>query len=201
MTMEGTLTLHKNFSPVDGILVFCREDPRVAKTAARLYREHNPRWILLTGGIGKGSGAGSRALGSEARHQAHLLINTHNIPPNVLSYEHRARNGAENSRFSIDLIRQLDLPHRRIILLVDPRSARRVVAAHTWIARTEKKFATDYAVVCTDDSPFDASDPSQAREVVEEIMRVADWPSKGWSDHQWDLPPQLVEWARQYVPV
>ena len=182
----------------NGAFVFCREDAEVARAAAKLYRLGKIDWILLTGGIGKDSGELSRASGSEAIHQRNLLVADHGVPCDVIRLETKAKNGAENSRFGIDTIVRLGLPHTRIILVVHPRSARRVYAVHTKIARDEKGFSGDYQVVCMHD-PLCAENPLHRAELLNEFVRVADWPGKGWSDPQPDLPIELLAWAREQL--
>jgi hypothetical protein len=184
--------------PADGALVFCREDPAVAAATATLYHRGIIRWMLLTGGIGKDSGEKSKVAGSEAMHQKNLLVDYHHVPVGAIRLETKASNGAENSRFGIDEIVHFNLPHEKVILVVHPRNARRVYATHTKIAREEMNFSSEYQVVCTHD-PFNPNDPAHRKELLSELLRVADWPAKGWSDPQTDLPKELVEWVREVL--
>ncbi len=177
--------------PVDGIFGFCREDPAVAWTVARLSRKYPESWILLTGGLGKDSGARSRELGSEAAHQAHMLEVGHRVCAQRMYLEKLAGNGAENSRNGIGVIRARELAHRRIVLVLHPRNARRVWATHMKIAE-EMNFTAKYQIVCTHNA-FDPDNPEHSREVMKELVRIADWPLTGWSTPQVFLPTDLVE--------
>ncbi|MBI5003531.1 YdcF family protein [Candidatus Kaiserbacteria bacterium] len=184
-----------NLTRSKGAFVFCREDSRMAQAAARLYERGLIDWILLTGGIGVDSGEQSRRFGAEARYQAHLLTKHHGIDASRIHVEAEARNGAENSRFGIDMIRSEGLDSD-LILVLHPRKARRVWATHEKIARDEKGFAAREQLICMPD-PFDPDNPSHVKEVLEELVKLADWSTKGYCDSQPDLPLDLVEWARE----
>lgn len=180
-----------------GAFVFCREDPRMAQTVARLYDRGLVGWILLTGGIGVDSGEESRRFGAEALYQAHLLTDHYGIDMDDIYVESEARNGAENTRFGIDLIRSMGLG-KDLILVLHPRKARRVWATHEKIARDEKGFVAREQLISMPD-PFDPDDRSHVKEVLEELVKLADWSAKGFCDPQQDLPLDLVEWAREQL--
>jgi hypothetical protein len=195
--MDEEAGVEEGFDP-HGLFVFCHEDPRIAEAVHDHFIDFNPSWILLTGGIGKGSGPRSRAAGSEARHQYNLATRCYALPSCIIHLETQARNGAENSRLGIDQIKSLELAHDRMILLVPPRAARRVVTVHKRIAFQEKSFDAEYRVLVTEDK-FEPDNPAHAKEVCDELIRLADWPAKGWSDPLPDLPDELVKWARGYL--
>lgn len=184
-----------NLTKAHGAFVFCREDPRIAQTAASLYERGLVDWILITGGIGVDSGEQSRRFGAEARYQAHLLTEHYGIDTGRIHIEPEARNGAENSRLGIDMIRDKSLV-ADLILVLHPRKARRVWATHEKIAREEKKFVAREQLVSMPD-PFDPDNMAHAKEVLEELTKLADWSAKGFCDPQPDLPLDLVEWARE----
>lgn len=175
-------------------------------TTAELYRRGLFSWIVLSGGLGKDSGPRSKHAGSEAAYQGEILIEKHGVWAGIVFLEQTATNGAENTRRSIGLIRTGDqvqpgpIPvDDGIILVMPPRSARRLLATHTKIARDELNFPCSWQVVTIDD-PFDPDDSTQVKEVLQEFLCVADWPEKGWADSQPDLPQDLVAWAREVLP-
>lgn len=178
-------------TPADGAIVFCREDWRIAFATAQLFWHQHIKWAVLTGGVGKDSGTLTIP---EAEHQARLL-EQYGIPPDLLYLEPTAKNGAENSRRSIEVIRHRGLVHHKLILVMHPNNARRVYATHQLIALEGQGFVADYQIV-TSNNPFDPTDPATQKELISELLRVADWPAKGWSEAQADLPLELVEWAR-----
>lgn len=177
----------------DGAIVFCRQDPGMARATAELFRRQRIFWAMLTGGFGKDSGDLKIP---EAEHQRALLMEQYHVSRSQLLIESTATNGAENSRFSMRLILNSHLPYNSLILVMHPRSARRLYAVHRKIAREELDFTSQYQVVTMDD-PFDPTNPSHQQEVLRELIRVADWPAKGLSDPQPDLPVDLVAWARE----
>ena len=190
----------------DGAIVFCREDPRMALTTEMLYRRGLLSWIVLTGGLGKDSGPKSKDAGSEAAYQKKILVEKRNIWDGIVFLEQTATNGAENTRRSIGLIQAGNQIQPKqfyiengIILVMPPRSARRLFAAHTKIARDEFNFSCSWQVVTIND-PFDPDNPAQAKEVLQELLCVADWPKKDWADPQPDLPQDLVSWSREVLP-
>ncbi len=187
----GLPAKNSKLTRADGAIVFCRQDPGMAAATAILFQRNLIDWALLTGGFGKDSGDLKIP---EAEHQRKLLMEQHHVSRSQLLIEPTASNGVENSRFSMRLILNSHLPYNDLILVMHPRNARRLHAVHTKIAR-EQGFTAEYEVV-TMEELFDPENPSHQREVLRELLRVADWPGKGWSDPQPDLPEDLVAWAR-----
>ena len=189
---NGLAATSPRLEPAEGAIVFCRQDPAMAEAAATLFGQGLIRWAVLTGGIGKDSGD---LTVPEAVHQRDLLVEM-GVPAHLLHVEPKARHGGENSRFAIDVIRELGLAHGQLILVAHPDNARRILAVHTWIARREKQFAAEYQLVSAN-RVFDPENLKQADTALAELLRLADWPTKGWADPQSDLPLDLVKWARE----
>ena len=122
------------FQNANGAFVFCRADPLVANRAAEFYEKQKVEYILVTGGKGKDSGPLIELDCPEAVYQAVLLHWVHRIPDNKILVEPTATNGAENSRFGIDVIVNSELSHDELIMIVHPTSLRRTLAVHQMIA-------------------------------------------------------------------
>ena len=195
MSMGNLKAESRRLRPKSGALVFCREDPGIAKATAVLFRRGLINWAVLTGGVGKDSGTLTIP---EAVHQRNLLVKA-GVGKRFLYAEPTAHNGAENSRFGIDAMRLKGLPCNNLLLVMHPHSARRAFAVHTRIAREEKGILyPNYIVVCME-TILNVDDPNTCMELARELLRVVDWPAKGWSDQQSNPPNELIAWARSKV--
>jgi len=182
------------FSKSDGIFAFCRKDPLVAERAAEIYDNCFADYIMFTGGIGKDSGYLTELQVPEAKWQAMLTHEFHNIPTTSIYVEPNATNGGDCCRFGIDTIVKNNLPHEDLIMLVHPTSIRRTQAVLELEAE-KKGFKTEFKRTGTH-YKFDSRDPIDQKEAIAELLRLADWPAKGWCKEQTDLPQDLVQSAR-----
>jgi len=181
----------------DGTIVFGRADPLVAKKAAEIYHKKLTGYLLFTGGIGKDS---SKLTEPESYFLARLAINDTEapVPESAIYLEPNSTNGAENCRFSLNEISEKSLPHNSLILLAHPTSLRRLASCmKNLIAREKPMFSNTVFQRIGTDYHFDSSNPKDQKEAVEELLRLADWPAKGWSVEQKDLPQDLVAYARE----
>jgi hypothetical protein len=179
----------------DGIFMFCRTDKRLAITMASLLDADLAGYGLIVGGIGKDSGVLADINLPEALYLASIIHWEYGIPDNRLLVESTASTGAEASRRGIETIRQSGRPHERLIMVAHPTSLRRLWAMHLSIAG-ELGFSANYQLVSTA-YPFDPENPVDQREAKAELLRLANWPAKGWAVPQRDLPEDLVSWARK----
>lgn len=187
-------------TPAAGAIMFCREDPRMAAATAVLCHRGLIGYCIVSGGIGKDSGMLPVLGRTEAEHQRRLLVHEHRVSVPIYC-EPLATNGAENSRFALARIRALELPHRRMVLIMPPRCARRLFAVHTYISRTEYgDLASEHHQIVTMDDPFDLDNPVHRSELLREFIRVSEWPDKGWSDAQPNFPSDLSAWAKTIAP-
>ena len=184
-----------NLRKANGTIVFGRWDPLLAKRAAEIYKEDKTGYFLFTGGVGKDSGYLSNLQIPEAKWQAALANVIYGVPPKRIYVEPNAQNGGENCRFSIDKIAEENLSHENIILLTHPTSLRRLRAVMEPTA-LEKKFKADYQNAGSN-YKFNSNNTIDQQETVAELLRLADWPAKGWCSPQKDLPEDLVEYARE----
>jgi len=181
----------------DGAIVFGSCDPLVAKSASKVWNQGLTSYLLFTGGTGRASGILTRLEMPEAKFQAALANTMYGVPEERIYVEPNASNGGECCRFSIDKIREHGLPHEGLTLIVHPTSLRRVQAVMEPEA-VKKNFNATYQRVGTDYN-FDSKNPIDQQEAIAELLRLADWPAKGWSSKQFDLPLDLVGYAREVV--
>lgn len=181
---------------VDGAFVFCRVDKLLAQKVAELADRNLINWVLFTGGIGKDSGVLTELEMPEAIYQAALLRWKHEVKNIKILVEPKASNGGENSRFGIDALIKEGVIGFNIIMVAHPTSIKRLYAAHQYIAEKEKNFFANYQLVASDYN-FDPTNLIDQKESVAELLRLADWPAKGWAMPQSDLPMDLVDCVRE----
>ena len=116
------------------------------------------------------------------------------MPEKIIYLESLATNGGENSRFSLDKIVEENLSHEEIILLSHATSLRRLDAVMKFTAK-EKGFESRFQRAGTDYF-FNPNNLLDQKESIAELLRIADWPAKGWCVPQDDLPEDLVQYAR-----
>lgn len=181
-----------------GVLAFGRKDLLIARKIVDLSHQKFADFVVITGGTGKDSGdlkipeAEYLARETEALAQSTSVV----LPP--LFTETQSTNGAENVRNSLLLMRRAQLPHENALITVAHATSMRRLRAGV-----EHEFVTNgqvapqlYSVPTNYD--FDPSNPVDQNEAVAEMLRLADWPSKGWLQTQLDMPPNLVDFARDF---
>jgi len=181
--------------PADCAFVFCRDNPILAKRAAKLYLDGLVKYIMFTGGMGKDSGY-LAALGCpEAVFQAAAAHLIHGIPTADIYVEPKARDGVENSQLGIETIVKNSLPHQNLIIVCHPTQIRRLHGVHL-IEAAKKHFSADYQLAGSG-YKFKPQDIIDQKEAVHELLKVADWSALGKCAPQDDLPDNLVDFARQ----
>lgn len=178
----------------DGAIVFCRADPLITDLAERLL-DLIEGYVLLTGGIGKDSGALAEQGIPEAVFHAERLDQRGADMARVV-VEPTASNGYENSMFAMDLIERMALPHGHIVLAGHPTSLRRLSANHRANAAA-RGFVAEYSWASTSYCA-DPSKPIDRKEAADEIVRLSTWPDAfGWALRPEPVPESLVATARQ----
>jgi hypothetical protein len=186
----------QNLKFSNGAFVFGRADSLVAKRAADLYRSDLVDYILITGGIGKDSGPlpNLNPPLPEATYLGALLVFDHNISSNNIYLETRPTNGGECCRFGIEKIIEEKLPRINLTTVAHSTSLKRVTATLKLEAK-KSNFNTNLQSARTAYN-FNPSNPIDQKEAVAELIRLADWPAKGWCTPQEDLPLDLVDYAK-----
>lgn len=186
-------------------VVFGRQDPLVARAVGDLVIPGLVEVAVITGGIGKDSGdLLERGFRSEAAYLRAELeedgrTRGYTLPAVIL--EERATNGGENARFSLDKLEQIgyDTPPglTTVTAITHATSAGRLAETLRFEAAKRR---SDEGVPTVHIKPtaydFDPRNPKDRSEALAELLRLADWPAKGWLFEQPDLPQNLVEFAR-----
>ncbi len=120
------LTLGQAPKKAELILGFGSFDDNVARRCAQLYLEGFAPRILFTGGLGRcTSGLFTQ---SEAARFADVAVSC-GVPRDRILLEDRSTNTRENIEFSRELLRELQIPHARVLGVHKPYMERRITAA------------------------------------------------------------------------
>ena len=181
-------------SPEDAI-VFGRNDPRVAHALGDLAFRGLTDLIVITGNIGKDSGYLKDYGIPESDLLAEIAMREHGVPASQIRLEQKAKNGAENAQNSLSIIANEHPDTKSVTAVAHATSLRRlaegvrheVAVAGSGPSRIHR-VPSDYK--------FNPNNPTDQAEAEAEMLRLADWPEKGWLQPQADLPKDLVEFAR-----
>jgi hypothetical protein len=178
-----------------GLVVFGRKDLLVARKALEIIQRGDAHWTIITGGFGKDSGdlpiPEATYLFNEISHQSTLDHTT--LPPTFLDTE--ATNGGENSRNSLAIIKNEKLSNLNGVTAVAHATSSRRLGEMLKHAASQENMPLSVYREATDYS-FDPTNPADQKEARGELLRLADWPDKKWLLPQYDLPDNLVDFAR-----
>lgn len=183
----------------EATVVFGRADPLVAHAAGELAIANLAEIIVITGGIGKDSGdILKRGYRSEAHYLGDRLAQDaaerhYQLPEVIL--EEKAANGGENARNSLDILTSREVATSSLVAVAHATSTRRL--AETLKHEAGKKTGTTPTVYTKPSAyDFDATNPADRDEAAAELLRLADWPKKGWLGKPSVLPEDLVDFVR-----
>jgi len=176
-----------------GLLVFGRNDLLVAEAAGILIARSLADFVVISGGVGKDSGDLQEP---EATYLERGLRQIHPTTDTPIYTEINATNGGENVRHSLALMDEEELAYQpSLITVAHATSARRL---HEMARHEAAKRATpiaDLRGVATDYG-FTAQNPTDRKEAIAELLRLADWPAKGFLGPIVDLDENMVDFAR-----
>lgn len=180
------------------VVVFGRNDQRVAEAAGELVAANLAEVIVISGGVGKDTGdLLEKGYDSEASFiEAMLIADTKSrdvdLPPYYL--DKKAANGGDNARNSLDILREHSYPGVSLTAVAHATSLRRLAATLEHEAGIKlgqhpvvNRKASSYG--------FDSTKPHDQAEAAAEILRLHRWPQKGMLGPQPDLPQNLVDFA------
>jgi uncharacterized SAM-binding protein YcdF (DUF218 family) len=199
-SMYGYLSAPDGPMDGDGAFVFGRKDLLLVDSLKNvMVPEEKVGYALITGGVGKDSG--DLALPAvQLSEAAYLSVHAEaaGIPFGKLLVEQKAKNGGENARLGIAMIEvdERKLAHDSLLVISHATSLRRLKATLELEATRAGFQVNRYSSIPTN-YPFNAENPADQIEAVQEILRIANWPAKGWLQIQEDLPAELVEYAEE----
>ncbi len=188
----------------EAAVVFGRKDSLLATTLGDLIGLKLVTLAVITGGKGKDSGdIEELGFGSEAAYLMNELVEDrisrgYTLP--VLELESAAKNGAENAKNSLAILKAKGIGTSSVTAVAHATSSRRLAEALRHAARQE--YEEDITVHRVPTAyPFDPTNPHDQAEAAAELLRLADWPAQGWLESQVDLPEDLVQFAREHQPM
>jgi uncharacterized SAM-binding protein YcdF (DUF218 family) len=190
------LQIRHHTIPGDVIVVFGTNDIRVARFAARLYREGFGQRLVCTGGMAhQGDLLATNWDRTEAEMYADEAVAL-GVPRDRILLEPRATNTAENVRFTRELLcRNGDSP-RNLVLAMKPFMGRRVWAtmAVEWpeIAASVASERISLDEYFTDELPPEKVIPI----MMGDLQRIWIYGRKGWSAAQ-IVPPAVIDAYRE----
>lgn len=185
----------------ESTVVFGRKDPLVAKSLGNLVIPGLVETAVISGGIGKDSGdIAELGYRSEAHYLSEVLFRdseargyAKKLP--VVLLDEAATNGGENARNATTILQETGADMSSLTAVAHATSARRLAA--TLEFESEKIVGYRPKVYVQPSSyEFSPSNPSDQLEARAELLRIADWPAKGWLHEQDDAPENLIDFAR-----
>jgi hypothetical protein len=187
-------------SSAETAIVFGRNDPLVAYALGDLIIPSLVEIAIISGGVGKDTGD---LLSKGYRSEAHFLEEQlkidagqrgYSIPEIIL--DEAATNGGSNARNSLGLLINGNIKTASLTAVAHATSSRRL--AETLKFETEKKTGHQSNVHRKPTAySFDSTNPADRNEAASELLRLADWPSKGFLGKQTDMPENLVSFVRE----
>jgi len=177
-----------------GIVMFGRNDSRLAQTAGSLATEGMIDFMIVSGGYGKDSG---RSKYPEAFRIGDDLAALD--PPFATirtCFEPFAATGEQNAEYSIKLMDLLRLPYQKAITTISHATSSRRLSEQLHHEAVKRGTPIEKIYRVPTDYPFDAEKPADQAEARAELLRLADWPRFGWLPKQVDIPKDLVDFAR-----
>jgi uncharacterized SAM-binding protein YcdF (DUF218 family) len=168
----------------DVIIALGTNDLRVAEFASELFNAGYARLLVCTGAIAhQGDLLATPWDRTEAEMYAEVA-RSRNVPSTSILLETRARNTAENIRFSRDLLQKLPEPPRNVILAVKPFMQRRAWA--TMAVEWPEMPATVASPSMTLDQYFtpELSPEKIINIMMGDLQRIWVYAKRGWSAPQ-----------------
>lgn len=154
--------------PVDILVVFGCDDPRLAHDAAALFHRKEAGHVVFSGGVGKDSGGLVTLDIPEGIFLASVAIAA-GMPSDAILIEKEATNGAQNAAFALRLAteRGLLVPGSRVASLAPAPRSRRLFEELRFQAADIPVRVT--AGLSTGAATVDLNDPAMVRQLLREI--------------------------------
>ena len=193
------LGMHQEPRKADCIVGFGNFNDNIACRAAQLYHQGYAPKVLFTGGLGRNT-AGLLPE-PEAVRFAKVAI-AMGVPAHDILLEDRSTNTRDNILFTREKLRELDLPHGRILGVHQPFMERRICAA-MGVYWPELDFSVTSPQVSIEQYLEDAKKQGLAENaaisvIVGDFQRMDLYAKKGYQLPQ-DIPEEAWEAFRQLV--
>ena len=193
------LGMHQPPQKADCIVGFGNFNTNIARRAAQLYLEGYAPKVLFTGGLGRNTEG--MLPEPEAVRFARVAMEC-GVPEQDLILEDRSTNTKENIEFTRDKLRELGLPHDRILGVHQPFMERRITAA-MGVYWPELQFCVTSPQVTIPEYLKDAKDQGVTEEaaicvIVGDFQRMDLYAKLGYQLPQ-HIPEEAWEAFRQLV--
>jgi uncharacterized SAM-binding protein YcdF (DUF218 family) len=177
--------------PADVVIAMGTNDLRVAEFAADLYKRGYGSILVCSGGIAHENDLLATPWDKTEAEMYAEAAESRGVPPNNILLETRAKNTAENIRFSRDLIAN-QLQPRNIVIVVKPFMQRRVWA--TMAVEWPEMPATVASPDTTLDDYFtsELSPEKVINILLGDLQRIWIYARRGWSAPQ-RIPVEVLE--------
>lgn len=180
-------------------VVFGRNDPLVARAAGELAAANLAEVIVISGGVGKDTGA---LIAQGYRSEAHFLgdgltifsyMSDVELPEVIL--EERATSGRENAEFTVRLLEHAGFGINSLTAAAHGTSLRRLAGQ---LLQASQAAGAQAATVHRVPSKyeFDPASPIDQREAALELLRLDEWEQYGELRRPADIPANLLDFAR-----
>lgn len=181
--------LHQPLTKADAIVVAGSYNPVVAPHAAKLYLEGYAPRIVFSGGRSDSTSGWEK---SEAETFAEIAESL-GVPHGAILLETASTNSGENIRFTRELLNNLNIPVRRLIVVQKPYAERRAYAA------LAKQWPEVETIISTPDMTYDEymdSSPigkeRSIRVMLGDLLRLKVYAEKGFQIPQ-EIPTDVWE--------
>ncbi|KAI1075459.1 DUF218 domain-containing protein [Whalleya microplaca] len=182
---------------VDAIFCLCSLDKRVAERAARLFLDGYGNYLIFSGGAGKLTQ--DRFNKPEAQVFADIALGM-GVPQNKLLTEPLSTNTGENVRFTYTMLQDSDLQLSSFILVQKPYMERRTYATFKkqWPDPNTEIMVTSPQLKWNEYPNSDNPEELVINIAVGDLIRIRDYPSKGFQIHQ-DIPHDVWQAAQRLI--
>ena len=180
---------------VDCIIALGSHDTRVAQRGADLYLDGRAPYILFSGGFGRLTA--KEWTKPEAEIFSEIAIQM-GVPEDKILIENKSTNTGENIDYSLKLLKECELPIKKVILVTKPYMERRAYAA--FLKRTEGiEVLMASPEVSFEDYPNETiSKKEMINIMVGDTQRIRLYPAKGFMIPQ-DIPNEVWEAYEELV--
>ena len=188
------MLMHQELKPMNAIFALGSNDTRVAERAAELFLQGYGKYVICSGGNGKGS----RLSRPEAEVFANI-VQSKGVPKEKIIMEPKSTNTGENVLFVKKLLQELNLNFKSFVLVQKPYMERRTFATF------RKQWPEPECVVTSPQLSYEEYNTSDAfkngaiETMVGDLIRIKEYPKLGFQieqkipDEIWSAGQKLVK--------
>lgn len=176
-----------------GLLVYGRDDAKVAYAAGDAIMQGLGDFIVITGSLGKDTGDLKVPEAHFLRDE--LLTHYPEVADLPLYMETKAVHGTSGARNGLKLMKKENLPFQDALTTVAHATSARRLTETTRHQAIKRGTPIKHVFGIASKYSFKPENPADQQEAAAELLRLADWPAQGNLQPQADLPENLVDFA------